>query len=59
MSGTSSYFVMTLPLMPELWQKEKLNKRFEVNRQIYNAILGEGLKRYRRMKERRDYRVLI
>lgn len=33
-----------------------LNKRFEIARKLYNSILGEGLKRYRVLKERKAYK---
>lgn len=34
-SGTQ-YFVLTLPLITQRWQEDILNKRMEVNREIYN-----------------------
>lgn len=54
-----SYFVLTLPIRTETWQEDKLNKRFEVNCKIYNALLGGGLKRYAQMSQTRRYRELI
>ncbi len=50
------YFVLTLPLKTESWQGDILEKRFEINRQIYNALLGTALKRYRQMAQTRAYR---
>lgn len=52
------YFVLTLPLKLEPWQEHRLNKALEVNRQIYNAMLREGVKRYRQMAQTRLYRSL-
>lgn len=52
----NQYFVLTLPLKPEQWQQDILEKRFEVNRKIYNALLAEALKRYRQMAQTRAYR---
>ena len=52
----NQYFVLTLPLKPELWQQDLLEKRFEMNRQIYNALLDTAIKRYRQMAQTRAYR---
>lgn len=52
----SQYFVLTLPLKTELWQQDVLEKRFEINRQIYNALLQKAMKRYRQMTQTRAYR---
>lgn len=52
----NQYFVLTLPLKPELWQQDILEKRFEVNRQIYNALLQKAETRYRQMIQTRAYR---
>lgn len=50
------YFVLSLPLKTEAWQGDILEKRFEINRQIYNALLERALKRYRQMVQTRAYR---
>lgn len=52
----SQYFVLTLPLKPELWQQDILKKRFEINRQIYNALLNKAVKRYKQMAQTKAYR---
>ena len=52
------YFVLTLPLQAEAWQKDILEKRFEIHRQIYNALLQKALTRYRQMAQTRAYRNL-
>lgn len=59
MSANAEYFVLTLPLRTELWQENQLNKRFEVNRRIYNALLDSGWKRYKQMCQTRRYRELL
>lgn len=51
---SKSCYVLTLPLKTETWQEHILEKRFEIARNIYNACLGEILKRNRTM--RRDQR---
>lgn len=52
------YFVLTLPLKLEPWQAHRLDKALEINRQIYNAMLQESMKRYRQMVQTRAYRSL-
>ncbi len=47
---------LTLPLKLEKWQEDRLAKRFEVARQIYNAMLGVELKRYRGLLQSPQYR---
>lgn len=50
------YFVLTLPLITEAWQRDVLEKRFEIHRQIYNALLRQALTRYGQMAQTRAYR---
>lgn len=52
------YFVLTLPLQTEAWQRDILEKRFEIHRQIYNALLQKALTRYGQMAQTRAYRNL-
>ena len=49
-------FVCEIPLRVAPAQERTLNARLEAARQIYNACLGEALKRARLLKERRAYR---
>jgi len=49
-------FVCEIPLRVAPAQEHTLNARLEAARQIYNACLGEALKRARLLKERRAYR---
>lgn len=55
---TKSY-VLTLKLKTELWQVHILEKRFEIGRKIYNACLGELLKRHKKLQHDKQYRHLI
>ena len=55
-AGSEQYFVLTLPLKPEIWQQHILEKRFEINRQIYNVLLQKALKRYKQMAQTRAWR---
>lgn len=50
------YFVLTLPLQTEAWQRDILEKRFEIHRQIYNALLQKAVMRYGQMAQTRAYR---
>lgn len=56
-SKTPTY-VLTLQLKTKPYEEDILNKRLEIGRKIYNAVLGEGLKRYNVMTERKAYRKL-
>ena len=53
--NSKSNYVLTLPLNTEIYQEDILNKRFNICRQIYNACLGEILKRYNHMRESKAY----
>ena len=48
--------VITMPLVTEKWQEDILFKRFEVCRKIYNAMLGQMLKKYRMMTDLKEYK---
>lgn len=54
-SKTSSY-TLTLKLKTTKSDNVALDKYFELSRKIYNALLGEGLKRFNLMRESKDYR---
>ncbi len=47
---------LTLPLRLEKWQEDRLAKRFEIARQIYNAMLGAELKKLRQLQQTKRYR---
>lgn len=51
-------FCITFPLITEKHQKNILEKRFEIGRKMYNAVLSKVYKRYNCMIETRKYRQL-
>jgi len=48
---TGPSFVLELPLIVNPHESRVLSVRFEAGRQLYNAVLGEALRRLDRMKE--------
>lgn len=56
---TTAAYVLTLDLKPEIFQQTILEKRFNISRQIYNACLGELLKRYKRLQADREYQKIV
>ena len=53
-----SRYCVTFPLITEKYQETILNKRFEISRQLYNAVLSKAYKRYKSMIETKKYRRL-
>ena len=51
----TSSFVTEVELRPTGKQAKKMRARFEAARQVYNACLGESLKRLRLMRESKDW----
>lgn len=51
-----SNFVVQFPLKTEIYQDDILNKRFEIGRKIYNALVNVTLKRYNEMIKTKIYR---
>lgn len=51
MKKTTPSFIIEIPLRASPAQTAALNKRFEAARQVYNACLGEGLKRLDLMRQ--------
>lgn len=49
---------LTLPLKLEKWQEDRLSKRFEIARQIYNTMVRAELKKLRKLKQSEEYRNL-
>lgn len=47
---------LTLPLQLEKWQEDRLAKRFEIARQIYNTLVQAELKKLRRVRQSPEYR---
>ena len=53
-----SRYCVTFPLITEKYQETILNKRFEISRQLYNAVLSKAYKRYKSMIETKKSRQL-
>lgn len=53
--STGDTCCLTLPLKLEKWQEDRLEKRLDLARQIYNTLLNFELKKLRRMETRKDY----
>ena len=51
-----SNFIVQFPLKVELYQRDVLNKRFEIGRKIYNALVTVTQKRYKEMIKTKLYR---
>lgn len=49
-------FILNLKLKTEKYQEDTLNKRFEIGRQIYNAVLRIALNRYNEMIKTKIWR---
>ncbi|MBR3640886.1 MAG: hypothetical protein IKN53_02510 [Oscillibacter sp.] len=56
--ATTDTCCLTLPLVTEKWQSDKLEKRFEIARQIYNTLLNYELKKLRRLERTEEYAAL-
>jgi hypothetical protein len=54
-----SNFIVQFPIKTEKYQEDILNKRFEIGRKIYNALVTVSQKRYREMIKTKKYRNLI
>ena len=52
-------FVVEFPLKTEKYQEDILDKRFEIGRQIYNALVTVTQKRYKEMIKTKKYRNLM
>nr|WP_307889889.1 hypothetical protein [Clostridium botulinum] len=49
-------YVLNLKLKTQPFQENILDKRFEIGRKVYNAVLGQALKRYREMIKTKRWR---
>lgn len=56
--STSDTCCLTLPLKLEKWQSDRLEKRFELGRQIYNTLLNHELKKLRKLEASEEYGTL-
>lgn len=54
-----SSYILQLPLKTEKWQEDIIDKRLEIGRQIYNALLNVTWKRYKEMVKTKRYRNLM
>jgi transposase len=54
--ATTDSFVTEIELLPTGKQAKRLRSKFEAARQVFNACLGESLKRLKLMRESRAYR---
>ena len=52
-------FVVEFPLRTLKYQEDILNRRFEIGRQIYNALVNVTQKRYKEMVKTKKYRSLL
>ncbi|MBQ4424558.1 MAG: transposase [Lachnospiraceae bacterium] len=57
--STTDTCCLTLPLKIEKWQADRLEKRLEIARQIYNTLLNYELKKYRKLKSSEEYLSII
>ena len=53
--STTDSCCLTLPLVTEKWQSDRLEKRFEIARTLYNTLLHYELKKLDRLKESPEY----
>ena len=52
-------FVVEFPLRTLKYQEDILNRRFDIGRQIYNALVNVTQKRYKEMVKTKRYRALL
>ncbi len=53
--ATTETCCLTLPLVLEKWQSDRLEKRFEIARQIYNTLLRFELNKLHRLEQSAEY----
>jgi transposase len=46
---------ITFPILTETWQDHRIEKRFEAAKEVYNAVLGEYLRRYDMLRDSLAY----
>ncbi len=59
MKSETPSFVLELPLKTTSVQETKILTRLEAGRQLYNACLGEALKRLDLIRQSREYQKVI
>ena len=52
-------FIVQFPLKTEQYQEDRLNKRFEIGKQLYNSLVNITQKRYQEMIKTKKYRTLL
>ena len=52
-------YIVQFPLKVEKYQKDVLEKRFRIGRDIYNSLLRKMMKKYDEMRKQRVYRELL
>ena len=57
--STTDTCCLTLPLVLEKWQTDRLEKRFEIARQIYNTLVNYELKKLDKLKQTDEYKAVI
>ena len=57
--STTDTCSLTLPLVLEKWQADRLEKRLEIARQIYNTLVRFELKKLKKLEESEEYRTLM
>ena len=53
--STSETCCLTLPLRLEKWQSDRLEKRFEIARSIYNTLVNYELKKLKKLEQSEEY----
>ncbi|MDC3413285.1 transposase, partial [Aquibacillus sp. 3ASR75-286] len=56
---TKPTYTIEFPLHIPPWQQDRLEKKFKIARNVYNACLGEALKRHKAVKSDKEYRKLL
>ncbi len=54
--ATTETCCLTLPLILEKWQVDRLEKRFEIARQIYNTLVNYELKKLHRLEQTEEHK---
>ena len=57
--ATTDTCCLTLPLVLEKWQSDRLDKRLEIARQIYNTLLRFELKKLHSLEESESYKAVL
>lgn len=58
-SSEKHYFILQFRLKTEKWQEDVIDRRLEAGRKIYNALLGQSLKKLNELNKTKRYRNLL